>query len=838
MSDNTLTVARALNVSTSTLTTRDSVGILDNNDYYRFSLVARSSLNLTVNGLSGDANVQLIQDRNLNGQVNAGEVVASSTQRGTATESIQTTLNPGTYYIRVHPGTPFANANYRLNVSAINTGVTLGTFVDFNGDGKGDFIRQEKSAWDDDMINTANVYLSNGDGTFRRVDSLDWTFKGDLTNLIFGDYNGDGRTDFIRQEKGVWDDDNINTANIYLSNGDGTFRSQLLTNWGNMKGDFTNLIVGDYNGDRRTDFIRQEKGAWDDDNISTAEVYLSNGNGTFRSQLLTNSDNMKGDFTNLMVGDYNGDGRSDFIRQEKGGWDDDDISTAEVYLSNGNGTFRSQLLTDWQFMKGDFTNLIVGDYNGDGRSDFIRQEKSGWDDDENDRSTAILYFANGDGTFRKSYLADWAVMKGDLTNLIVGDYNGDGKSDFIRQEKGSWDDDTINTANVYLSTGDGTFRKVDIPDWRLKGDSTNLIVSDFNGDGKFDFIRQEKGEWDNDDFSTANSYLSHGDGTFRQQDLTDWVWMKGDLSYISANNQDLANREWWKPTTPVGQWLVQYYDNRDLSGDPTYTGYDRGIDYNWGQGNPGFGVSSDNFSARWTGTFGFEQGNYRFRASVDDGMRIWINGTLIHDTWNGRNATDYVMDREISAGAHTITVEYREFGLNAIAKFGWEKSSLLNEPPLFPNPTTSNPLRGFQDPLKGKGTITQSPGGDYSHTGNSYYAIDLGVPIGTSVYAMRSGKVIAIEDRFFDTGGGYDNRNNVNYVLIQHDNGYYSRYLHLQHSFNSSVGLQVGQTIQAGQLIAKAGNSGWSSGTHLHVQVDRNDWVSKPFEIEGVFQFA
>ncbi|HEY9849773.1 MAG TPA: VCBS repeat-containing protein, partial [Leptolyngbyaceae cyanobacterium] len=179
------------------------------------------------------------------------------------------------------------------------------------------------------------------------------------------DFNGDGRTDFIRQEKGAWDDDDINTANVYISNENGTFSKQDLTDWRVMKGDGgVNIILGDFNGDKKTDFIRQEKGAWDDDDISTANVYISNGNGTFWKQDLTDWRVMKGDFTNLIVGDFNGDGKDDFIRQEKGAWDDDDISTANVYISNGNGTFWKQDLTDWRVMKGDFTNLIVGDFNG------------------------------------------------------------------------------------------------------------------------------------------------------------------------------------------------------------------------------------------------------------------------------------------------------------------------------------------------------------------------------------------------------------------------------------------------------------------------------------------
>lgn len=74
--------------------------------------------------------------------------------------------------------------------------------------------------------------------------------------------------------------DDINGIRNIYSTGVGSvtrigFNSQLLTDYTIMKGDLTNLIVGDYNGDGKDDFIRQEKGAWDDDNILTAEVYIS-----------------------------------------------------------------------------------------------------------------------------------------------------------------------------------------------------------------------------------------------------------------------------------------------------------------------------------------------------------------------------------------------------------------------------------------------------------------------------------------------------------------------------------------------------------------------------------
>ena len=222
-----------------------------------------------------------------------------------------------------------------------NTNVIIG---DFNGDGKDDILRQ------DDQLGY-EVFLSYGINGFSSevisVNSATTDTKKGKVNVHVGDFNGDGKDDFIAQYIG-----NTFDSHLFTSNGDGTFSQTALPAWYYIRGDFVNLIVGDFNGDGKDDFIRQEKGAWDDDNSGTAHVYLSNGNGTFSGQLLTgdlydNSGNVsvfnnysfKGDLTNLIVGDFNGDGTDDLIRQEKGGWDDDSNGTAHILLFDGSGTF-------------------------------------------------------------------------------------------------------------------------------------------------------------------------------------------------------------------------------------------------------------------------------------------------------------------------------------------------------------------------------------------------------------------------------------------------------------------------------------------------------------------
>jgi len=158
---------------------------------------------------------------------------------------------------------------------------------------------------------------------------------------------------------------------------------------------------------------------------------------------------------------------------------------------------------------------------------------------------------------------------------------------------------------------------------------------------------------------------------------------------------------------------------------------------------------------------------------------------------------------------------------NAVALLNTERVSggTISEVALQSNPTEAAPLVGFCHPLRGAGIITQGPHGSYSHLGRMEHAFDLSVDIGTPVYAMRSGKVLKIEDRFPDTGGGEENFQKFNYVLIEHTKEYRSAYLHLEQGFQARTGIKLGDRVQAGQLISYSGNSGWSTGPHLHIEI-------------------
>ena len=112
--------------------------------------------------------------------------------------------------------------------------------------------------------------------------------------------------------------------------------------------------------------------------------------------------------------------------------------------------------------------------------------------------------------------------------------------------------------------------------------------------------------------------------------------------------------------------------------------------------------------------------------------------------------------------------------------------------------------------------VSQAYGGAFSHTGPEKYAIDWKMPEGTPVHAARDGVVVALRD---DSDLGGPDRSFeacANYILIEHRDGTIGNYAHLR---KHGTKVTVGQQIEAGALIGFSGNTGFSSGPHLHFSV-------------------
>lgn len=122
----------------------------------------------------------------------------------------------------------------------------------------------------------------------------------------------------------------------------------------------------------------------------------------------------------------------------------------------------------------------------------------------------------------------------------------------------------------------------------------------------------------------------------------------------------------------------------------------------------------------------------------------------------------------------------------------------------------------------GKGfMITQAFNGPFSHQDSANrYAVDIAMDVGTPVLASRGGVVMDIEEDF-SKGGTHNSKlaYKANSVRILHSDGTMAIYAHLQ---LESIQVRAGDRVSTGQHIANSGNTGFSSGPHLHFAIHRN----------------
>jgi len=124
-------------------------------------------------------------------------------------------------------------------------------------------------------------------------------------------------------------------------------------------------------------------------------------------------------------------------------------------------------------------------------------------------------------------------------------------------------------------------------------------------------------------------------------------------------------------TSPIA-WQGEYYNNTTFSGNPLLIRDDPVIDFQWGGASPAEGLPADSFAVRWTGSWPFEVGFYRFHAQVNDGVRLWLDEHLIIDQWHQSVGALFSADAYLSAGLHTVRVEYFEAQGDAHVRVWWD----------------------------------------------------------------------------------------------------------------------------------------------------------------------
>lgn len=177
---------------------------------------------------------------------------------------------------------------------------------------------------------------------------------------------------------------------------------------------------------------------------------------------------------------------------------------------------------------------------------------------------------------------------------------------------------------------------------------------------------------------TVDVYLSGGNHDIR-------------VEYYEAGGKAVARLNWVLVSGISTLWRAEYFNNTSLSGNPAIVRDEGQINYNWG-GSPVSGISADMFSVRWTASVPVDAGVYRFTATADDGVRLWVNGQLIIDQWREQQATSYSADISVAGASVPVVMEYYENGGTAVAALTWSRIS--GAVPPAPQPPPISEWRG------------------------------------------------------------------------------------------------------------------------------------------------
>ncbi len=291
------------------------------------------------------------------------------------------------------------------------------------------------------------------------------------------DFNGDGRADVVCFHRGSAGDTAQGYVWVAPSNGGSAFGpSAVWSTWFCVGSEIP--VVGDFNGDGRSDvatFVRGNGTV----TSSAGDVFvaLSTG-GSFGGGAKWNDWLGIGDEIPL-AGDFNGDGKDDIAIVHRGASGDSAQGNVWVGLSSGSSFGGGALWNSWFCVNNEIP--LVGDFNGDGKADLVTFHRGGSGDPAQGKVWVALSTGSAFGAGQQWH--SWFCVNDEVP--MVGDANGDGKDDIITFHRGASGDPAQGYVWVALSTGTSFGASQQWSSWFCVG--TELPgVADFGGDGRSD----------------------------------------------------------------------------------------------------------------------------------------------------------------------------------------------------------------------------------------------------------------------------------------------------------------------------------------------------------------
>lgn len=481
---------------------------------------------------------------------------------------------------------------------------------DYNGDGKSDFVaipKNNNAGW---SRKEWRLFLSQGDSlSFHNSGRL--YFDDEISSIVSGDFNGDGHDDLAVLSHF----NDYFTTRFYYSQTTGEHVTFEKSERDYYVASPYSIQVVDHNGDGKADLIAYfpiSKGY---------QILISTGNGWQYSQ----SRQFPVGFDYLEFMDANGDGLTDVLLCNEQG--------NRLLTSNGNGT-----LTEMSLGHSLGTNYTTcqGDFNGDGKTDILVTDYtyalSKW----------LLFLSEGNGKFG---VDNSIIIKcNNSYQLFACDINGDGFDDLYALEKEASNGE-LAKLRVFINDGTGQFEEKGNIDYSYPANNCHVYLGDFNGDGRTDFLTTS--DWDHSSRDGFQLFLTPTQNSNLLSKITDGMGNTTAISYKNLTDSTVHQRGTtssypltsFSPAWPV---VYQVATPNGIGGtDVTTYSYKNALLHRDGRGVLGFeSVETRNETTKTVTTTQYEINTYKYVLNPSHTTTM-VNGRLVSESFVYSGYQDY-----------------------------------------------------------------------------------------------------------------------------------------------------------------------------------------------------